>query len=65
MKRGHPEHTYTDPVCGMELSHTTAVEEAHYKGRIYYFCAKVCREEFEADPERYIDAGRQREERHS
>ncbi len=27
MKREHPTDTYTDPVCGMELSQTTAVQE--------------------------------------
>jgi len=38
----------------MELSLKTAIEEAEYKGRTYYFCAKVCREAFEASPEQYV-----------
>lgn len=65
MKRGHPEDSYTDPVCGMELSQTTAVEEMAYHGRIYYFCAPICRDKFAADPERYTDTRSRREERES
>ncbi len=53
MKRDNDTATYIDPVCGMAISLESAVEEVTYKGRTYYFCAQVCREAFEADPERY------------
>lgn len=63
MKHGHVQPTYTDPVCGMELSLKTAIEEAEYKGRTYYFCAKVCREAFEASPEQYVHTHPQTKEK--
>lgn len=53
MKHGNEATTYVDPVCGMTVSLESAVEEVTYKGRTYYFCAAVCREAFEADPERH------------
>lgn len=54
MKHSHDRTTYVDPVCGMELSLESAAEEAIYHGEVYYFCARACREAFEADPERYV-----------
>lgn len=56
----HPSvPSYTDPVCGMKLSRNTAAEELEYDGKTYYLCAKVCREAFEANPEKYIHHHRQ------
>ena len=54
MKHGHAQPTFTDPVCGMKLSLKTAIEETEYRGRMYYFCAQVCREAIEARPEQYV-----------
>lgn len=45
-----------DPVCGMEVDPATAPAKAEYKGKTYYFCAPVCKEEFEKNPERYLPA---------
>jgi YHS domain-containing protein len=59
MTRQNTEPTFTDPVCGMQLSHNTAPETTTHAGRTYYFCAAVCREAFEADPERYSKHHRQ------
>ncbi len=53
-KHTNEQLTVTDPVCGMELSHKTAIEDFKYQGKTYYFCASTCREKFEAEPERYI-----------
>ena len=60
MRHDAAEPTYTDPVCGMKLSRNTAAEELAHDGRTYYFCARVCREAFEADPDRYVRRHRQR-----
>ena len=49
------EPGFRDPVCGMEVSLTTAIDEYRYQGKTYYFCAGVCREAFEANPEKYLD----------
>lgn len=53
MTHSHERTIYIDPVCGMELSLETAADEVAYERHTYYFCAAVCREAFEAAPERY------------
>jgi len=40
MKHQGNEHNFKNPVCGMEVSRTTAVEEFVYQGRT--FCAGRC-----------------------
>ena len=41
------------PACGMTVDPKTA-EEAVYKGKTYYFCARSEKEEFETNPEKYV-----------
>ena len=43
-----------DPVCGMEVKPESAKAEYEYKGEIYYFCAKGCKNAFENNPEEYL-----------
>ena len=43
-----------DPVCGMNVDEQKAAATATYKGQTYYFCAKVCKESFEKQPEKYL-----------
>jgi YHS domain-containing protein len=59
MKQQKGERSFKDPVCGMEVSRTTAIAEYVYKGKTYYFCANICRDAFEEDPEKYILRHRQ------
>jgi YHS domain-containing protein len=47
-----------DPVCGMNVEETKAAATSSYKGQTYYFCAKVCKESFDKDPEKYLDKNR-------
>lgn len=54
MKRQRNEPIHKDPVCGMAVSYTTAIELFSYQGKTYYFCSAVCREAFEDEPEKYI-----------
>ena len=42
-----------DPVCQMSVDRETAIS-AEYQGKVYYFCAKGCRDEFLADPARFV-----------
>jgi YHS domain-containing protein len=42
-----------DPVCGMTVSKDTEYT-AEYDGQMYYFCSKECRDQFMADPEKYV-----------
>jgi len=44
-----------DPVCGMEIEEEDAAASRTYKGKTYYFCSQACRDEFDEDPESYID----------
>jgi YHS domain-containing protein len=46
----------TDQVCGMQFEVEKAAAQAEYHGKTYYFCAEGCKQRFEADPERYLDA---------
>jgi len=43
-----------DPVCGMDVDEETAAAMAEYQGRIYYFCAPGCKEEFEENPDDFV-----------
>jgi YHS domain-containing protein len=48
----------TDPVCGMTVDRHAGKPTATYGGHTYYFCSEGCRAKFEAEPERYVAAGR-------
>jgi P-type Cu+ transporter len=42
-----------DPVCNMSIEDQDAVAASTYKGTIYYFCSKSCKERFDEDPEAF------------
>ena len=44
-----------DPVCGMFVDTLSARARSVFSGRSYYFCSDECRQQFEANPTRYID----------
>lgn len=44
-----------DPVCKMVKDDTwTETSESH--GQTFYFCSPVCKEQFDKDPHKYMDA---------
>jgi putative ABC transport system ATP-binding protein len=43
-----------DPVCGMTVERETAEATLDFQGVTYSFCAKGCRDEFLADPARFV-----------
>lgn len=45
-----------DPVCGMQVDPDAAPAKSEYQGTAYYFCAEVCKNQFDADPEKYVGA---------
>jgi YHS domain-containing protein len=47
-----------DLVCGMPIRAGVA-DTAHYKGKVYGFCAKECKEAFVKDPGQYIQIKKQ------
>ncbi len=42
-----------DPTCGMPLKYGLE-DTLHYKGKLYGFCSKECKEEFLKDPVSYL-----------
>ncbi|NHJ21025.1 MAG: heavy metal translocating P-type ATPase [Candidatus Lokiarchaeota archaeon] len=46
------EEKATDPICGMEVIPSKAIEYK-YKGESYYFCSTNCEAEFKRNPEKY------------
>ena len=51
LKSLHFDYT-KDPACGMPL--TAGLEDTtHYKGKLYGFCSKECKEAFLKDPSSY------------
>ncbi len=44
----------TDPVCGMEIEERNAAGQSEYQGRTFYFCSSACKEQFDANPTRFI-----------
>jgi P-type Cu+ transporter len=45
-----------DPVCGMTIKKKGAAATSEYHGKTIYFCNKVCKEEFDKDPEKFAGA---------
>ncbi|MEW6054417.1 MAG: YHS domain-containing protein [Nitrospirota bacterium] len=43
-----------DPVCNMQVDEKKAAATSVYKGATYHFCAKICKEKFDKDPEKYM-----------
>ncbi len=44
-----------DPVCGMKIKKKDAAATSEHKGKTVYFCNRMCKEEFEKEPEKYMD----------
>ena len=43
-----------DPVCKMEVYEKTVNYKSEYHGKAYYFCAEMCKNVFEENPQKYI-----------
>jgi len=56
-------NTVHDPVCGMDIEPETAAGTSEYKGQTYYFCSAGCKRSFDKDPEKYVGAGAQRQQK--
>lgn len=48
------EPAYSDPVCGMDVSASSAAGVLEYDSRMYYFCSPSCQEKFKRSPGEYI-----------
>jgi len=45
-----------DPVCGMDIDEKTAEFKSEYKGRVYYFCCRRCKDVFDRNPAKYVSS---------
>ena len=45
----------TDPVCHMVIEDSEAAAISAYKGKTYYFCSDPCKEDFDKNPESFLD----------
>jgi Cu+-exporting ATPase len=43
-----------DPVCGMDVTYETAQARSEHDGQTYYFCSLDCKEQFDRNPEHYV-----------
>ena len=50
---GRPTMT-KDVICGMNVEEKGAKYKSDYKGKVYYFCSGMCKEEFDKNPEKYL-----------
>jgi YHS domain-containing protein len=53
------EYMAKDPVCSMNVDEKKAAGTSVYKGTTYYFCAKICKEKFDKDPEKILTKEKQ------
>jgi RND family efflux transporter MFP subunit len=47
-----------DPICGMDVDKNKAKAAgrvSEYHGKTYYFCADECKQQFDQDPNRYVE----------
>jgi len=49
------DETSKDPVCGMDVSPTTAKAHHDWGDRTWHFCSERCAGKFRADPARYVE----------
>jgi Cu+-exporting ATPase len=47
-----------DPICDMDVDPEDAAGKYDYQNQTFYFCSVPCLEKFKADPERFLNSGR-------
>ncbi len=48
----------TDPVCGMQVPADSGYTKMH-QGMLYHFCSRNCLDKFDANPEQYLNKGKE------
>ena len=51
----HVQTEVVDPVCGMTIAPEDAVGHVDYQGETYFFCNESCLEQFQADPQKFLN----------
>ena len=44
-----------DPVCGIKVDENRGEFHTQFAGKKYFFCSDECRQEFEAEPDAYVE----------
>ncbi|KAA3616831.1 MAG: YHS domain-containing protein [Calditrichaeota bacterium] len=44
-----------DLVCGMQVDSKVPVTKSEFKNKVYYFCSELCKEQFDENPQEYIN----------
>jgi Cu(I)/Ag(I) efflux system membrane fusion protein len=56
---GYGQEEVKDPVCDMTVDPSNAETlKSNVEGRTYYFCSKMCKDAFDANPDSYISHGK-------
>ncbi len=53
MSRNTPKLIVQDPVCHMDVDSRTTRYETEHEDRLYYFCSRMCLNEFENQPQQF------------
>lgn len=48
-----------DVVCGIEIEDSQAAGKSEFNGETFYFCNQNCRNQFDANPEKFVNSGHQ------
>jgi len=54
IESSRPKATAVDPVCRMQVDKGNPPCTTQHKGVTYYFCSRLCKLEFDAEPMRFI-----------
>jgi len=46
-----------DPVCGMKVDEKNTTHKSIHTNKVYYFCSSTCQNEFNKNPEKYLQGG--------
>lgn len=49
------QETLKDPVCGMNVSPSTAKGSSFHEGHTYFFCSLKCKEKFDLNPSQFLN----------
>jgi YHS domain-containing protein len=45
----------SDPVCGRDVAIMRAAASSDYSGATFYFCSLACQQDFDRQPDRYVE----------
>jgi YHS domain-containing protein len=43
-----------DPICKMDVDPKTVKHKSTFNDKVFYFCCRACKEEFDKNPKKYV-----------